>query len=142
MGTTKIIVLHMKQIIKSFIFTLAGLILIGILIFMFIPKNKPNDKKTSSIYIPGSYSSEIILHNKPVKVEVNVDENKILAIKLENINEAQEVFYPLFKPAMEMLSREIIQYQSLDIPTANDYAVTGKILLSAVDNALSKARVY
>lgn len=142
MGTTKIIVLHLKQIIKSCVFTLIGLILIGLLIFVFIPKNNEENQKTSSIYTPGIYSSQIILHNKPVNIEVNVSENEILAIKLNNINETQEVFYPLFKPAMEMLSREIIHYQSLDIPTINDYAVTGKILISAVDNALAKARVY
>jgi Uncharacterized protein conserved in bacteria len=142
MGTTKIIVLHLKQIIKSCVFTLIGLILIGLLIFVFIPKNKEENQKTSSIYTPGIYSSQIILHNKPVNIEVNVNENEILAIKLNDINETQEVFYPLFKPTMEMLSREIIHYQSLDIPTINDYAVTGKILISAVDNALQKARVY
>lgn len=93
-------------------------------------------------YIFRCYSSEIILHNNPIEVMVEVDESKILAIKIKDINKAQEVFYPLFKPTMEMLSREIIQYQSLNIPTINDYSVTGKILLSAVDNALQKARVF
>ena len=142
MGGTKIIVLHMKQIIKSCLFALIGLIIIGILIFFFIPKNKNEKIKTSAIYIPGTYFSQIILHNKPVNVEVSVNENEIVSIKLDDINDTQEVFYPLFKPAMEMLSREIIHYQSVNIPTINDYAVTGKILISAVDNALQKARIY
>ncbi len=138
MGNTKIIVLQMKQIIKSGILILIGLVLIGVLIYVF----SPHGDSTSSLYIPGCYSSEIILHNNPIEVMVEVDESKILAIKIKDINKAQEVFYPLFKPTMEMLSREIIQYQSLNIPTINDYSVTGKILLSAVNNALQKARVF
>lgn len=142
MGKTKIIVLHLKQIIKSCLFFLIGIILIGILIFMFIPKNKNENQKSSSIYNPGKYCSQIILHNKPVNIEVSVNQNEILSIKLNDISQSQEVFYPLFKPAMETLAREIIHYQSIDIPTINDYAITGKILISAVDSALQKARVY
>lgn len=136
MGGTRIIVLQLKHIIRSAIFLVVTLAVIGLLIFMFMQKKD----SSSAIYHPGDYSSKIILHSKPVNVLVTVDTNKILAIKLDDINESQEVFYPLFKPAMEMLAKEIIEYQSTDIPTINDYAITGRILLTAVDNALEQAR--
>lgn len=144
MGKTKIIVIQLKQIIKSGLFFVLGLILIAILIFMFIPKNHSQSQNLnpSSIYTPGKYCSQIILHNKPVQVEVSVDQNQILAINLNDISKSQEVFYPLFKPTMETLAREIIHCQSTNIPTINDYAITGKILISAVDNALQKAKNY
>ena len=151
MGTTKIIVVHLKQIIKSIIFRLIAFVLIALLIINFIPKNNiynPDPKKNNktkarainSLYIPGDYFSQIILHSKPVKIHVSVDQNKILAIKLNDINKSQEVFYPLFKPTLEKLARDIIQYQSLDIPIKKDSVFTEKILLDAVDNALQKAK--
>lgn len=151
MGTTKIIVVHLKQIIKSIIFLLIAFALIALLIINFIPKNNiynPDSKKNNkakarainSLYIPGDYFSQIILHSKPVKIQVSVDQNKILAIKLNDINKSQEVFYPLLKPTLEKISREIIQYQSLDIPIKKDSVFTEKILLDAVDNALQKAK--
>ena len=142
MGGTKIIVLQLKQIIKSGLFIVLSLILLGLMIFFFIPKNNnKGSENTSSIYVPGDYLSQIILHNKPVNIEVSVNEHEIVAIRMSDVNETQEVFYPLFKPAMEVLAREIIRYQSVDIPTINDYAVTGKILISAVDDALQRARI-
>ena len=143
MGGTKIIVLQLKQIIKSGLFTLLSLILLGILIFLFLPKNsnKKDIENESSIYVPGDYCSQIILHNKPVNIKVSVNKNQIVSIDMNDISETQEVFYPLFKPTMRTIAREIIRYQKVDIPTVDDYAVTGKILISAVDNALQKARI-
>ena len=145
MGGTKIIVLQLKQIIKSGLLTLLSLILLGFLIFLFLPKNSDKNKddlKTeSSIYIPGDYSSQIILHNKPINIKVSVNKNQIVSIDMNDISETQEVFYPLFKPTMKTIAREIIRYQTVDIPTIDDCAITGKILISAVDSALQKARL-
>ena len=53
---TKIIVLHMREIIYTVVFAVLALILILLLFFMFGPKKE--EKKTSGqTYTPGTYSS-------------------------------------------------------------------------------------
>ena len=69
---TKIVVLHMKEIIYTVIFAVLAIVLILLLIFMFRPGHHSgsNDKK---IYTPGIYTSDITLNNTALEVEVTVD---------------------------------------------------------------------
>jgi uncharacterized protein with FMN-binding domain len=136
MGGTKIFVVQLKEMLKSAAFALIGIIVIILLVYFFIPKEKP---QSTSLYIPGTYSSEIILNNNPVLVEVGVSEDKILSVRLKDMDEVQETFYPVFKTAMEDLSKEIVETQRLDVPMSQETAVTQQILLSAVRAALDKA---
>lgn len=133
---TKIIVVQLKELIKTAVFAVIGILLIILLIYFFIPK----DNNKQALYIPGIYSSEIVLHNNPVSIEVTVSENEIEDIQLMNMGETQEVFYPLFEPAMEELAKEIIDRQSLEVSTSTDTSVTSQILLDAVGSALEKAK--
>ncbi len=141
MGGTKIIVVQLKEVIKSVVFALIGLILIFLLIYMFIPKGEKQDEGTgtSALYYPGTYSSEIILHNSPVVVEVTVTKDKIVSIQLNDMDETQAVFYPLFKPTLENLSSKIVKNQTLDILLSADNATTEEILITAIRGALDKA---
>lgn len=142
MGGTKIFVLQLKELIKSAIFALAGLALIILLIYLFVPhdKEQPATPSSAALYQPGTYSSEIILHNNPVQVDVTVSDNEIISVSMQNMAENQEVFYPLFEPAMETLSQAILENQSLEITPSADYPVTGGILLKAVNAALEQAK--
>lgn len=142
MGGTKIFVLQLKELIKSAIFALAGLVLIILLIYLFVPRSKeePVNASTVVLYQPGTYSSEIILHNNPVQVDVTVSDNEIISVTMQNMAETQEVFYPLFEPAMETLSQAILENQTLEITPSADYPVTGGILLKAVNAALEQAK--
>jgi uncharacterized protein with FMN-binding domain len=102
------------------------------------------DKKTTfnskNTYVPGTYTASIILHNNPVYVDVTVTEDEITSISLENMDEIQTLFYPLFRPIMNNLSEDIIKYQTLKVEGDSKFPVTSNILLSAVDSALSKAK--
>ena len=137
MGGTRIIVLQLREIIKTAVFVLLGLAVILLLIYLFIPRNKPEVR--SDLYVPGTYTAEIILHSNPVDVGVTVSEDKILDVTMTNMAETQEVFYPLFLPAMDDLSKEIIENQSADIVPSMDYPITGQIILDAVKAALGQA---
>lgn len=134
---TKIVVVQLKELIKTAIFAVIGIALIGFLIYFFIPK----DDKAQAMYVPGTYSSEIVLHNNPVSINVTVSEDEITDIQMVNMGETQEVFYPLFQPAIEELAQEIIDKQSLDVSTTSDTSVTSRILLDAVGAALEQAKV-
>ncbi len=131
--STRIVVVRMKDIIKKGILILIGVLIIGAIVFFIA-----SDKNETS-YIPGTYSSEIILNSDPVVIEVTVDENSILDIAMLNMGETQAVFYPLFEPSFETVREEILKKQSTEIETKEN-AVTTSVLVGAVEKALDEAK--
>lgn len=146
MATTKIFVLHIRQIINFSVVMILILAIIFMSIFFKQKKNLniPDIKKEtpSSLYIPGDYFSQIVLYKKPIQIKVSVDENKILAIDLNKLNYVQQTFYPLLKPTMKNLANKIIEYQNLNFIPQENQTVTQKILLSGISNALAQAELY
>ncbi len=140
MKGTRIIVLQLKELFKTIIFAVLGLGLVILLISLFMPKGQKSEP-TVDLYIPGTYSSEIVLHSKPVAVSVTVSEKEILELSLGNMTEEQEVFYPLFKPVLTSISGSVIKQQSTNIDIEPEFEYTSQILLSAVDRALKKAEL-
>jgi len=145
MNSTKIIVVQLKEVIMTVIFSILGVILLGLIIYIFIPKDKAANAPVSSqemeysLYIPGKYTSSIALGNKEVEIEVTVNKNEITSIKFVNFDEEQEIFYPLVKPAMANLSEQIISSQSLEAEFDADSEFTMNVLLSAITDALEQA---
>ncbi len=138
---TKIVVLRMKELIYTGIFVALGIILILLLVFMFAPKDsKPDTTNTSDKYVPGVYSSSIMLNGNAVDIAVTVDKDSIASIQMVNVNEMVSTMYPLMEPALDNLAEQIIASQSLDhiiYPEENQY--TSLVILDAVERALDKA---
>ena len=137
MGGTKIVVLQLREIIKTAVFVIAGLLLILLLAFLFFPRQKPTP--STALYVPGTYTAQLMLQNSPVTVEVTVTEREIVNVTLANMGETQEVFYPLMTPTMDALSKEIIANQNTNIPVSQEAAVTSQVILQAVNEALAQA---
>lgn len=142
---TKIVVLHMKELIYTGIFVLLGILFIILLILMFLPKNKENTKTqetASATYVPGVYTASLILNNHAVDIQVVVDENNINSIQLVNLDEAVTTMYPLIEPAFEEIIDQIYEGQSLEnITYSDDNKYTSSILLDAIGDSLEKAAV-
>ena len=138
MRGTKIFVFQLRDILKTAAFAILGILVIILLVRFLLPGNK--EERSAGEYQPGTYTAQIILHNLPIDVDVTVTENEIKEIALKNMLATQEVFYPLFKPTMEALSKEIIRTQTTNISSSSDDSVTSKILLDAVNEALRAAR--
>jgi uncharacterized protein with FMN-binding domain len=139
---TKIFVLQMKDLIRMAVFAVLGLILIILLVFLFIPRGSGDNAPPSgpaSRYIPGTYSSSIILNGQAVDVYVTVTDNVITGVEMADMDFTQRVFYPLFKPRMADLATEVLYYQSAEIIPSTDHPITTGILQQAVAAALSKA---
>ena len=139
---TKIVVLHMKELIYTAIFVGLGILLIMLLLFMFLPK-KEKDKSVGTMkYVAGVYTSSILFHDSTLDVQVIVDENRINSISLVNLNETVTTMYPLVEPALEEVSDQIIKTQSVEnISYQADNQYTTVMLLNAVENALEKAEI-
>ena len=133
---TKIVVLHMKEIIYTAVFVALGIILIILLAFMFIPKKeKAVDSKQQ--YTPGIYTSTVTLNSTNLEVEVVVDSTHINAIRISNLDETVATMYPLVQPTVEYIAEQIYENQSLeDISYNEDSPYTSQIIIHAIEDAL------
>lgn len=137
---TKIIVLHMKEIIYTAVFFLLGILLIILLIFMFRPDEKNQTAKSSQNYTPGVYTSTLTLNNTNLEVEVSVDETHINSIRFANLDETITTMFPLIQPAVEDIAEQVYETQSLDnITYSADTPYTSQVIVDAIQDALEKA---
>ena len=144
MGGTKIFVLQMKDLIRIGAIVLVGLALVILALVLLAQRggrNTPAEPAVFDLFVPGTYSSVIILNDKPVEVRVTVNETEILEIYMTEMAEIQRVFYPLFEPRLLDLTTEVLRYQTALISPATDYPVTTSILQRAVKAALERAAV-
>ena len=139
---TKIVVLHRKKILYAGIAIGLG-ILILILLFSMLHSRTPNSadgESVTTMYIPGVYTSSVMIDQNSFDVQVTVDENHINSISLVNLDETLETMYPLVQPTLEELAEQIITNQSVaDITYSKNNQYTSQLLLDAVTDALEKA---
>ena len=152
---TKIVVLHMKELLYTAVFAILGIALIILLFILFAPEdnNVPNQESTDpptsesstemavSLYIPGLYNTELIVNDQTINVEVIVDAEKITSLQLVDLNETVQTMYPLLQPTFDSLTSQILEKQSLDDISYNqEHRYTSLVLLEAISKALEKAR--
>ena len=152
---TKIVVLRMKELIYTGIFAVLGIVLVVMLVMMFTSKGNDasaedthtetptTDSVTTSsdaLYIPGIYTTELVLGGESVDVEVIVDKDSITSIRMVNLNEAVTTMYPLLQPTLESICSQVYETQSLeDITYTADSKYTSLVLLEAIKSSLDKA---
>ena len=143
---TKIVVLNVKELIYTGIFAALGILFIILLIIMFLPKEKKQEtmstvtQPVNDTYVPGVYTTSLILNDNVVEIEVTVDEENINSIRLVNLDEAVTTMYPLIQPSFEDLADQIITNQSLEgVTYPDDSKYTSMILLDAITSSLNKA---
>lgn len=146
---TKIVVLHMKELIYTGIFAVLGVLFLVLLIMMFLPDKEKEDisdpepeiQETASLYIPGVYTTELVLGSQAIDVEVIVDKDSITSIRMVNLNDAVATMYPLLEPTFDSICEQAIDQQSLEnITYTSDSKYTSLVLLEAIQNSLDKAR--
>ena len=143
---TKIVVLHMKEVIYTAIFLVLAILLLVLLFTMFGTQKKSGDTtgdNTSEVlYVPGVYTSTIELNGQTFDVEVSVDKNHINSIALNNLSETATAMYPLMEPTLESLASQIYATQSTEnISFGDDNKYTSQLLLQAINAALDKAKL-
>lgn len=138
---TKIIVLHMREVVYTLIFLLLAIILGVVLFFMFGPgKAKTTGANAPAKYTPGIYRTSVSLADNTFDVEVTVDSDRITSIRLNNLSESTSAMFPLMEPALESLASQIYSTQSLEnIQYSSDQKYTSMMLLDAIESALAKA---
>lgn len=137
---TQIIVLHMKEVIYTFVFAGLSILLIFLFLYMFLPSKNEADNTESATYTAGVYTSSILFKNSAIDVQVVVDANRINSISLVNLDESVTTMYPLVEPALAELTEQILKKQSTeDISYSAGNQYTSLMLLDAINTALEKA---
>ena len=140
---TKIVVLHMKEVIYTAIF-LVLLIILGILVFFMFGSGKSSQVSSmgTSRYTPGIYRSSLSLNNNTFDVEVTSDADRISSIHLTNLSETTAAMFPLIEPALDSLASQIYSSQSLEnLDYPSDQKYTSAMLIEAIRKAVEKAEV-
>lgn len=153
---TKIVVLHMKELIYTGIFVALGILFIILMIILFLPGKKENESEnpptgeqtengsavaSSAVYIPGIYTTELILGGQTIDVEVIVEQDSITSIRMVNLSDAVTTMYPLLQPTFDAICQQIYETQSLEnISYTSDSKYTSLVLLEAIQSSLDKAK--
>ena len=135
MATNKFMVIRFKELLKTGIFAVLGVIIIIAVIHF--AQGKLSD--ATSLYIPGEYSSEIELENGTIAVKVTVDRKRIIAVDIVDEKKAVPVFYPLFVAVGEQLAEKIVSEQTTQIDVGGGNEVTASMIIEAVDNGIKQA---
>lgn len=144
MAKTKIVVIQTKELIYTAIFAGLGILLILLLIFMFLPAKSTSNTKESQnhIYTPGVYTSQIELGNSTLNLELVVDADQIKSVSLVNLEQSVATMYPLVKPSLASIEKELIAGTSPDdIPLSEKSKYTETLLIEGIKTALDKALV-
>lgn len=163
---TKIVVLHMKELIYTGIFTALGVLLIILLFVLFLsgdstenssqPGASPSSESTTGTtgesntdattgtsvsYIPGIYTTQLSLGSQTVDVEVILDEHSITSIELINLDESVATMYPLLESTFDTLCEQIYSAQSTEgLTYSSENKYTSIVLVNAIQEAINKGK--
>ena len=137
---TKIVVLHMKELIYTAIFIALGILLVILFSVMFFPKKDKGISENTQKYTPGIYTSSMTLNDISLEVEVTVDENHINAIRFSNLDDTVATMFPLVQPSLESITEQICETQSLEnLSYPKDTPYTSQLIVETIQKALDKA---
>lgn len=142
---TKIVVLHMREVIYTAIFLALGIFLILLFIYMFLPDDSSEKQilsETAPTFMAGVYTASIDSENQALQIEVIVDKEQIHSIRLVNLDETADVSNSLLETTLNHLSTQILNNQSLDGITCPDSSrYTAQTLYDAIRLAVKKASI-
>ena len=96
---------------------------------------------TDNTYIPGIYTTELILGSETANVEVIVNDHAITSVSLANPSETLTTMYPLLEPTMESLNDQLCEMQDpSQVTYSAETRYTSLVLLEAVKASLEKAK--
>lgn len=136
MGSTKFVVVKARELVKTAVFAILGVIIIVGLITFFLHMG---DDENTGMYRDGTYYGEMKTGGEITEIAVKVKDGQIAEISMDKPAEAVAVFYPLLKTAVEEVGREVVATQSLTVEVSPENAYSAQLILDAVAECLQKA---
>ena len=137
MSANRFMVFKFKDIVKTAVFAVLGVLIIFLAVY-FVFSSQESKKQ---VYNPGTYTSDIVLDNGKMTVEVKVSKTKIKSVQLTNCSEDIPVFYPLFESAAKDVEKHLKKEQQMSYVPEGDTEMTSQLILQAVERSLQQARI-
>lgn len=144
MSRTRIVILRLREVIFTAVFVGLGIILLIMLITFFMSGKGKNN--TASIqnepekkYEAGIYTKELTLGESVVDIQLALDETGVKAVELVNLSESVETMYPLMKPTVKKLSKQLAAGKSMDeVVISEESQYTEKVIVDSVSKMLEE----
>ncbi len=155
-GKTKILVLHMREVIYTGIFIFLGLIFLILLAVMFLPRQSASTSSSpaaegttesvadhnasSSKYMPGIYTAALEVSGSNLEMQVIVEQTGITDVSFTQLDETIETMYPLFTPVLESIALQLqsgVDLKAITYEESQKY--TANVLLKALEEVLETA---
>lgn len=143
MGKSRILVLQLKEIIYTAIFLLFGILLILVVVIMFKSDDETKDTMASAtqVYTPGIYTSEFALNGNTLSIQVTVDEATVKNVEFIDIDDSVKKMYPLLETSLDDIVSQLKSGTDISqVSISNDTMYTHKLLINAINDALSEAK--
>ena len=137
MGSTKFVVVKAKELAKTAVFAILGVIIIVGLITFFLHMG---DDENTGMYRDGTYYGEMETGGETTVIAVEIENGEIAAVSAEETSEAVAVFYPLLTSVVEEVGDKVVSSQSLTVEVSPENAYSAQIVLDAVAECLEKAK--
>ncbi|MCD8131620.1 MAG: hypothetical protein LUE16_10170 [Lachnospiraceae bacterium] len=154
---TRIVVLHMKEVIYTGIFIFLGIVLIVLLAMMFWPGRETGTDDSSSrqeqtetaeepaeeaaAYLPGIYTASLELNGSTMEMQIIIESDGISNVSFTYMDDAIQTMYPLFEPVLENIASQLREGTALEDVTYEDsQKYTATVLLNALEEVLESAR--
>ena len=141
MSKTKIVVLHLKEVIYTTIFVGLGILLIILLVVMFGAKdNDGASGDDTTVYKPGVYTSQMTLKNAILNLEVVVDVDHVKSVRFVNLDDSVTTMYPLVESSLKAIESQLLANVKIDdVEIPEDSKYTSLLIVETLEKALKKA---
>ncbi len=137
MGSTKFVVVKAKELIRTAVFAVLGVIIIVGLITFFLHMG---DNENTGLYRDGTYYGEMEAGGEVAEIAVEIENGEIADVSMEMPAEEVMVFYPLLEETAEKVGQAVVEGQSLTVEVAPENAYSAQLVLDAVAECLEKAK--
>ena len=136
MNGTKFVVIKFRELVKTAVFAILGVVIIIGLIYFFLPK-----EEQTAVYNPGTYYAQFTLNGEMAQVEIVVDKNNIKSVSLTDTPEKISEIYTLVETTAQEVAKEIVKQQSTAIDVSSQNTYTAQLILDAVEKGLAQASI-
>ncbi len=138
MKGTKFVVVKMRELLKTAVFAVLGIVILVGLVLFFLRMGGQSD---SGLYKNGTYEASLPISNTDAGVEVTVKNGRIAEVQMQHTSESIAVMYPLLEDAVAEVEQQVVQKQSTaDITVSEKNTYSAQAVLQAVTQCLEQAK--
>ena len=138
MRNTKFVVVKLRELLKTAVFAILGVIILLGLIHFFLHMGS---EESAGGYRDGTYEAELSLGAQQASVQVEIADGKITDVAMIDEREAIAVLYPAVETAMEEVRAQVLQKQSAEgVTVSSQHTYSAQVLLDGIAACVEEAQ--